>query len=232
MVYIRQEKFISKFISTDKNFQEIIKNKKIAIIGIGGIGSILCELLIRGGFLNLIIIDNDIVELSNIQRQIFFREDIGKYKIDAIENRLIKINPNISINKNKLLVNNKNINEICENVDLIIDATDNFKIRNIINNFCKENNKDWIYNGAIKSEIVSFIFKYSNKNKIFNKYLKILKMLDSEETENETFGILASTTFVSASIAYNQILKYFLNIEEYRFIKFDIWKNKCFNLNI
>jgi len=222
MKYSRQEKL--DFIPN--NFNKLINNKKIVIVGCGGVGSVLSEILVRGGFLSLVLIDNDIVDESNLARQIFFEEDIGEYKANSLEKYLIKINKNVKITKILGLLDEKNINNICKDTNLIVDASDNFKIRKIINEFCEKNNKDWIYNGAIRAEVVSCLFRGEDKlfNKIFPK-----EIIDERCCE---VGVLSSTTYLSASLAYNKILKYFLGIEDKTLIKVNLWSNKLFNIKI
>jgi len=222
MRYIRQEQL--DFIPN--NFSKIIKNKKLILIGCGGIGSPLAEILVRGGFLNLILIDNDTIEESNLNRQIFFEEDINKSKSKTLHKYLLKINKNAQITSHKIKIEQNNIEDYCKKSDLIIDATDNFKTRKIINKFCIQNKKDWIYNGAIKTEVISCIFFHKNNyfNKIFNPNLI--------EEKAKDVGILPSTTFLSATIAFNQILKYFLNIKENKLIKINSWNNQIFEINL
>lgn len=222
MKYSRQN--ILPFIPN--NFDEIIKNKKIILIGCGGIGSPLAQLLIRGGFINLILVDNDLIDITNLQRQIYFKEDIGNYKSESLKKHLLKIDENSKIKVFNTFLDLTNIENICKDSDLIVDATDNFETRKIINNYCENNNKNWLYNGAIKTEIISCLFYGEDK-----LFLKVFK----NEIKNEScceFGVLASTTFTSASIAYNQILKYFIGIKENKLIKFDIWQNKFFEIKL
>ncbi len=222
MRYSRQEKLA--FIP-DK-FNQITKNKKIILVGCGGIGSPLSEMLVRGGFNNLTLIDQDLIDETNLQRQVFFEEDIGKYKAKALKKYLLNIDSKSSIKVINTFLDEKNISEICLSCDLIVDATDNFKTRKIINIFCEENNKDWLYNGAIRSEVISCMFY--GKDKLFNKVFK-------GEIEDEsccTSGVLVSTTFTSASLAYNQILKYFIGLKESKLIKMDIWKNQIFEVKL
>jgi len=222
MRYIRQERL--DFIP--KNFQEIIKHKKVVIVGCGGIGSPLAELLIKGGFLNLSLIDKDKVYDVNLHRQIYDENDNLKFKVIALKENLLKHNSKAKIVVNKTYLDEENIDDICRDSDLIIDATDNFESRIIINKYCEENNKDWIYNGAIRTELVSCIFYGDEKlfAKVFPKSPKNIKCSE--------FGILGSTAYASASLAYNQILKYFLGIKDYKLVKIDLWKNKMFEIKI
>ena len=139
MRYLRQE--VLPFIPN--NFNEVSSKLNLVLVGCGGVGSVLAELLVRGGFTNLILIDNDIVDESNLGRQIFFEEDVGKFKVFCLKNYLLKINSKANIKVFNELLDENNIYDICLNSDLIIDASDNFKIRRIINDFCEKNNIDY-----------------------------------------------------------------------------------------
>ncbi|MDA3855730.1 MAG: ThiF family adenylyltransferase [Candidatus Woesearchaeota archaeon] len=220
MRYTRQNKI--DFLPD--NFNEIIKDKKIVIVGCGGIGSPLAVLLVKGGFLNLTLIDNDKIEEINIQRQIYNDIDIEEFKVECLKKYLILANPYSNITIYNEYLNGLNISKMCNGSDLIIDASDNFETRRIINNFCEKNSKDWIYNGAIKTEIISCIFKGKDK-----KFEKVFPN-SVEDKKCAEFGILGSTTFASASLAYNHVLKYFLYEENNKLIKIDLWKNKIYEI--
>lgn len=207
------------------NFDEIISNKKLVIVGCGGVGSVLSEILVRGGFKNLVLIDADIIDESNLGRQIFFEEDIGKVKSLALADYLFNVDSDVEIESFDKELTNKNINNIFDGCDLIVDATDNFETRNLINKWCEENNKTWIYNGAIKSEVSSCIFR--GENKLFGKVFKDVKNIRASDV-----GILSSTTFLSASLAYNNVCKFFLGFDEKKLIKVDLWNYKFHEVNL
>jgi adenylyltransferase/sulfurtransferase len=212
------------------NFSQSIHNKQLIIIGCGGIGSPLAELLVRGGFQTLTLIDTDIVDETNLQRQTFTEQDIATQKTTALKHRLEQIDSKAKKNKTIKIINDtlnkENINQIFKNSDLILDCTDNFETRILINNYCEQNNKDWIYSGAVKTQIMSCLFLGETKlfKKVFPKPIK-----------NEScceVGVLASTTFASASLTYNQVLKYFIGQKEQILIKQDLWTNQLFNIKI
>jgi len=223
--YCRQE--ILEFLP--KNFQKQIKNKKLILVGCGGVGSVLAQTLVRGGFLNLTIIDNDKVDITNLNRQAFFEEDLDKHKATSLKKHLLKIDKLAKIKEIINLINKDNIDEICKDSDLIIDATDDFKTRKLINSYCEKNKKDWIYNGAIKTQVVSCIFKGKDKlfEKIFPNNIKEEKAID--------VGILPSTTSMAASLGFNQTVKYFIEKpknKETKIIKLDLWTNKIFEIKV
>jgi molybdopterin/thiamine biosynthesis adenylyltransferase len=212
-----------EFIDKEK-FDKIKNEKKVCIVGCGGVGSNLLPLLVRGGFLNLRIVDFDIVDESNLSRQSFKKSDIGKKKTFALKSYILEINQNVNIEIFDKKLNYENYKNILNDVDLIVDATDNFESRKIINDFCEKKNKDWLYNGAIKTEFISSIFKGNEKlfNKIFHKNVKDEKASDT--------GILNSTPVFCAGLAYNKIIKYFLNIEDNNMTKVDLFKYNLFNI--
>lgn len=232
MRHLRQSKFLEKNLTNYDNnnnltFDEIFKNKKIILIGCGGVGSVFAELLIRGGFLDITLVDNDIIDETNLQRQIFFEKDIGKSKSKTLGKFLKKINSKGKIHVFETILDYNNIEKIGLNSDLIVDLTDNFETRIIINNYCEKTNKNWLYTGAVKGEISCYLFKGEKKlfSKIFPK-----KIIDEKCCD---IGVLASTTFTAASFAYNQVLKYFLEKNyEPKFIKLNLWTNQIFEIKI
>lgn len=102
-----------------------LNNAKVAIFGVGGVGSYVLEALTRAGVGNIIIVDNDVISESNINRQIIATHStIGKDKVEVAKNRALDINPNVKINAFKVLYNNENNNIIDKSVDYIIDCID------------------------------------------------------------------------------------------------------------
>lgn len=113
----------------------IIKNKKIMIIGVGGVGGECVISLIRSGIENIVIIDHDVVELSNINRQVIaYHSTLGKKKVDVLSNIIKDINPNIKVSKYDLFLTEENIDEVMSNEkpDYIIDCCDTIKTKKAI----------------------------------------------------------------------------------------------------
>ena len=120
---------INQFSRTElligKNGIEKLEESKVAVFGIGGVGSFVVEALVRAGIGNFILVDNDKVSLSNLNRQIIAtRNTIGKYKVDVEKSRILEINPNakVEVYKEFFMPNSKNI--IDETVDYVVDAVD------------------------------------------------------------------------------------------------------------
>ena len=119
--------------------QKKIKNSKILIIGMGGLGCPLLTYLASSGVSNIGIVDFDKVELSNLNRQILFNtSDIGKFKVNQAKSKISRINKEIKIKTFKIKISKKNIDSIIKNFDIICDGTDNFNTRYLINDYCKK----------------------------------------------------------------------------------------------
>lgn len=105
---------------------ELLKKKKILLVGCGGVGGYALETLVRSGINNIDIIDFDNIELSNLNRQIIStQKNINNSKVEEAKKRSVSINPKININIFKIFLNKDNINELIENnYDYIIDACD------------------------------------------------------------------------------------------------------------
>ncbi len=118
------------------------KNKTILVVGLGGVGGTALMALARSGFMNFIIVDHDVVDESNINRQIFyFSDDVGKNKVDICEQNIKRINPNINVIKFNMFVNEDNLNVFDNfNIDFIIDAIDKIPSKISLIKYAKNRN--------------------------------------------------------------------------------------------
>lgn len=213
MRYSRQEILIGK-----KN-QELLQRKTVAIIGVGAIGTVSAELLARAG-VNLILIDRDVVELNNLQRQTLFSEkDVGQPKAIVAKKKLKEINSEIKLADICEDLNKDNIS-ILKNADLILDCTDNFETRFLINDFCKREKKDWIYSAGIRTTgTVMNFFPYAHC------FRCVFKPVKAGET-CETVGVLGSATAIAASIQVSNAIKILTGKEAgSEMIRFDLLQN-------
>jgi len=177
-----------------------IKNKKIGIAGAGGLGSNIAVTLVRSGIEDLIIVDFDKVEYSNLNRQYYFYKHVGMYKVDALCQQLKNINPYIEVEKHNIYLNENNF-DIFKNCDVIVEAFD------------KAINKEKLVNYAIKNKkyIVSGVGMAGDysaniiKTKKFGKYLYISGDFINEA--NEDNGLLASRVAITANHQANIILR-------------------------
>ena len=134
--------------------QKLLMNSTAVLIGCGALGTISSSYLVRAGVGQLRIIDRDYIEESNLQRQILFDEnDISENlpKAIAAQTKLQKINNKVKTEGIVTDANYSNIDELTKDADIIIDGTDNFETRFLINDFCVKNSVPWIYGACIGS---------------------------------------------------------------------------------
>lgn len=221
-----------------KNYRNL-KGKKIAIIGVGGLGSTAAILLARMQIFTLLLIDNDVVEDINLERQILYdNKDIGKKKAMAAKEKLDKF-CNIEVRYKKVDMDNLNGLNL-DSCDLIIDCTDNVEARNDINRFCKEKGKPWIYSAAIsRYGAVMFIDSKDPAKPCYECF-----NMNKHGSKCAQDGILNSTASLIASLAVSMAVEYLssgkieenlirVNLDDYTMTKVKVKKRKdciCSNL--
>lgn len=140
--------------------QSKLKQSRVLIIGVGGLGTPVLQYLSAGGVGHIGIVDHDLVAESNLQRQILFgSSDLGKLKTIIARERLSALNPDVEFNIHNLKITSENAVKIIRDYDLIFDATDNFPTRYLINDACVMLDKPWIY-GAV--------YVYEGQVSVFN----------------------------------------------------------------
>ena len=193
--------------------QKKIIQSKVLIIGMGGLGCPIADFLARAGVGNIGIIDHDNVDLSNIHRQsLYDTGDLNKPKVIAAKKKLNKINPKIKIKCHKIRLSKNNFSKIIKDYDYIVDGTDNFKTKFLINDFCIRSNK-LLVTGAI-SKFDGHVFTFDFKNKK-NPCLRCFFQEDkiSDDILNcEYEGVLGTIAGIIGTIQANEILKQILNI--------------------
>lgn len=139
--------------------QEKILKAKVLIIGAGGLGAPAALYLAAAGVGTIGIVDGDVVELSNLQRQIIhFTSDIGHPKVDSAANKINMLNPEVKVKKYYERVNSKNILDIIKDFDFIIDGTDNFSAKFLINDACVMAGKAFSHGGILRFQGQTFTY--------------------------------------------------------------------------
>lgn len=206
-----------------KNSQEKFLRSKVAIVGLGALGSVSAQLLARAGVGNIILIDRDVVELRNLHRQFYSESDVGKPKATVAKNDIKKVNSDIKITSYPEELDQKNISKLLGNVDLILDCTDNLETRYLINDFALKKNTPWVYGAAIGSiGCVLNIFPHKGA------CLKCL--IRTKTTLQQTcgnIGILNTASTTVAALQSTEALKILLNRKPSKdLLYFDLWKGK------
>ncbi len=142
------------FGEVGKRGQEKLLNSRVLLVGCGALGASHAEILARAGIGFLRIVDRDFVEFSNLQRQTLYSEADAKDKLPkaiAAKNRIAEINSEIETEAIVADVNHSNVENFVKDVDLVLDGTDNFQIRYLLNDTCVRLEKIWIYGAAVSS---------------------------------------------------------------------------------
>ena len=145
--------------------QRKLKNAKVLIVGSGGLGSPLLEYLTAAGVGQIGIVDFDIVDKSNLQRQVLFTvDDVGKPKVEAAKARLQAQNPFINIHTYNTRLTSENAIDIIKNYDVVADGTDNFPTRYLVNDACVLQGKVNVYASIFRFEGQVSVFNYKYEN--------------------------------------------------------------------
>lgn len=224
------------FKSIGEDGQQQLLNRKVLIIGCGGLGSVSAVLLARAGVGYLRIIDRDFIELDNLQRQILFDEnDIreGLPKAIAAKHKLEKINSTITVEAMVEDVNRFNIEAILEKMDLVIDATDNFETRFLVNDACIKHHLPWIYGACVEAYGISMNI-IPGKTPCLRCVIENMPPPGSQPT-CETVGIINPIVNLIASVQCAETLKILTgNFDQLRhdLITIDLWKNQIQSIDI
>ena len=193
-----------------------LKSSKIVVVGLGGVGGYVVESLIRSGIENIIIVDYDTIDESNLNRQIIAtRDNIGKLKVDEFEKRILSINDKVNVVKLPIFVDENNIGELfLDDITYIIDACDSIKTKKFIISKCLEKNIKFITClGTGKRMDPSKLkicdireTKYDPIARILRKYVKdnrinskVLCCYSEEEPIKYNSNVIGSNSFVPSS---------------------------------
>jgi adenylyltransferase/sulfurtransferase len=193
--------------------QKKIKQAKVLIVGVGGLGCPVAEFLTRAGVGKIGIIDNDLVSLSNIHRQSLYDiRDLKKSKVVCVKNKLNKINPKSIIKIYNSKLNKANAAKIMKQYDFIVDGSDNFKTKFLVNDFSLKLKK-FLVTGAI-SKFDGHIFTYN----FDNKKTPCLRCFFQEDKISDDIlnceyeGVLGTVAGIVGILQANEVLKQILNI--------------------
>ena len=187
--------------------QKKISLSKVFIVGAGGLGSPIADLLCRAGVGEIGIIDHDKVSLSNLNRQTLFNSrDINKYKVQVLKQKLKKINPLVKVNIFKKKIDEKNINHLISKYQIIVDASDNFETKFLLNKKSIQFKKKFVVGAISRFDGHIFVFDFKNNKSA------CLQCFYQEKPSDEILncdqeGILGTSASVVGSLQANEILK-------------------------
>jgi molybdopterin/thiamine biosynthesis adenylyltransferase len=216
----------TRFAPMGEAGQERVGRATVAVVGCGALGTVAAELMTRAGVGRLRIIDRDFVELSNLQRQFLFEESDaaeGLPKAVAAVRRLARVNSEVVLEPVVADLVPANVDELLEDADVILDGTDNFETRFLINDAAVFKNRPWIYAAAVGS--------YGLKLAVVPERTACLRCIYPEPPQGaqptcETAGVLGPVTSTIASLAAADALKILacgVETVEGRLTTVDVW---------
>jgi adenylyltransferase/sulfurtransferase len=193
--------------------QKKISNSKVLIVGIGGLGCPVAEFLTRSGIGVIGIVDHDLVSLSNIHRQSLYDEkDLDKSKVKVAQKKLKKINSKTKVKTYNFKLDRKNFIKIIKNYDYIVDGTDNFETKFLINDICIKYKKILVTGAISKFDGHIFSFNFKNKKNPCLRCFYQEETITDDVLNCEYEGILGTVAGIIGTMQANEILKNILNI--------------------
>ena len=191
--------------------QKKIKNAKVLIVGMGGLGCPLLIYLANIGIQNIGIIDHDKIELTNLNRQILFSEqDIGKSKVIQAYKKIRQIDKKIKIKIFEKKLEKRNIKKIFKKFDIICDGTDNFETRLLINDYSKIMKKILISGAINKFDGHLFKFDFRSKSPCFRCFMPEVPISNNNCSED---GVSSPIAGIIGSLQANEVLKTILDLK-------------------
>jgi adenylyltransferase/sulfurtransferase len=216
--------------------QKKLKASKVLLVGCGALGTVLGNLLARAGVGHLTIVDRDFIEITNLQRQILFDHDDIEQNLPksvAAQKKIARINPEVTVDAVVADINHTNIEQYAAGKDLLLDGTDNFETRFLINDVSIKHNIPWIY-GAVISAMGLAMNIQPGKSPCLRCIFETMPPPGMNPT-CDTAGVLGPAVSVVSSWQAMEALKLLTgnlaDLSPFLF-SFDLWDNRFQQLNV
>lgn len=209
--------------------QKKLLNSCVLLVGCGALGASQAEMLARAGVGKLRIVDRDFVEFTNLQRQTLYKEQDAVERLPkaiAAKNRLAEINSEMEVEAFVADVNQNNIESLIKNCDLVLDGTDNFQVRYLINDVCVKLNKTWIYGAAVSSYGTTMTIR-PNQTPCLRCIFEEIPAAGSAPT-CDTAGVIMPIISTVSAVQVTEALKILTgNWDKLHrsLLQFDVWQN-------
>ncbi len=191
--------------------QQKLQQAKVLLIGVGGLGSAVLPYLVAAGVGEIGIIDDDIIDISNLQRQVIYDTNtVGKSKVLQAQKVALALNPSVKINAIDEKLNPKNAISQFEKYDIMVDATDNLDSKYLINDACCVTNKPFVYGSIYKFEGQVSVFNYKNGP----TYRCLFQEKTNDSSNCNELGVLGTSVGIIGMFQANEVLKMILEIGE------------------
>ena len=197
-----KERYIRNIEAISEEENAALFDKKVCVIGCGGLGGYIIEILARIGVGNLIVVDGDVFEESNLNRQLLSKTDLlGKSKAESAYRRVLEINPEVKVKYIYDFLDESNYSEIINNSDVAVDALDNIKTKKFLQRACEELGIPLVH-GAIGGW-------YGQVTTIFpgDRTLDIIYKGEEEKGQEKVLGNLPFTASYTASLQSAEVIK-------------------------
>ena len=208
---IQQERYNRHIILSEIGVegQENLLKAKVLVVGAGGLGAPVLQYLVAAGIGTIGIVDADIVSLSNLQRQILYRENqIGSSKAEMAQQTLNQLNSDVEISTYPFMLDESNAEKIISQYDIVVGATDNFASRKCIDQVTKDQNKAFVHASIGEFEGQVSVFNYNNGPSYFDLFP------ETPEESKLPLGVMGVLPGIIGSMQACEVIKIVLSIGE------------------
>jgi len=191
--------------------QQKLSKAKVLVIGAGGLGAAVLPYLAAAGVGEIGIVDDDVIEISNLHRQVIYKSSaVGKYKVDESKLMISELNPLIKVNAISEKLSGKNAISLFEKYDIIVDATDNIEIKYLINDACLVTDKPMVYGSIFRFQGQVSVFNYQNGP----TYRCLFPDENTQSLNCEDAGVIGISVGIIGMLQANEVIKMILGIGE------------------
>jgi adenylyltransferase/sulfurtransferase len=216
--------------------QHKLFNAKILVVGAGGLGCPVLQYLTAAGVGEIGIIDDDIISLSNLHRQILYAtDDLNKYKTEVAADKLKRLNPSVTFHVFTESLTNSNAIEIISRFDIVADGTDNFAARYVINDACVLLQKPFVSAAISRFEGQVAVFNVYTASGFSVNYRDLFPTPPTHTLNCEEAGVLGTLPGIAGSLQANEVIKMITGIGEpliNRLLTFNALNNSFYQLDI
>lgn len=214
--------------------QNSIANANVLIVGMGALGTVLANHMVRAGVGLLKMVDRDYVEATNLQRQILYDEDDVEQafpKVIAAKRKLAKVNSDVQLVAEVMDVTAHNVEALIEGIDLVLDGTDNFQTRMLLNDACFKKGIPLVYGGAVSSRGMTAIFIPGQTSCL----RCLIGSVEGDGQTCDTIGVIGPIVDIVASFQAVEALKYMVgafSAQRHSLLTLEVWQHQIFNMKL
>lgn len=197
--------------------QQRLQEAKVLVVGMGGLGCPVAQYLAAGGIGTLGLADNDVISISNLHRQILYTEaEAGQKKVSIAAQKLQAQNPHISIAQHDVRISTENVSDIISAYDIVVDCTDNFDTRYLLNDACVLQGKPMVYGAIYQYEGQVAVWNVRNADGSYTpNYRDLFPAVDATQIPDcATGGVLPTLAGIIGCIQANEVIKYITHTGE------------------